>query len=168
MEYVASGPKQSLGRLLASCCALPSVCLSLATPALTLCPPACSLPSLLVLLELCASEEQTSESIEAFLKLLEVLCGYKFQYRKTYMPASVDQEPSLSFLSSDDDLPFTPLMVLSGSGSGLWNQMESCLRPWFAQRNITGCLLPTSFSSPPKLLLSYQDCGFPSVVVLLS
>lgn len=32
MEYVASGPKQSLGRLLASCCALPSVCLSLATP----------------------------------------------------------------------------------------------------------------------------------------
>lgn len=60
---------------------------------LTLCPPACSLPSLLVLLELCASEEQTSESIGSLFKLLEVLRGYKFQYRKTYMPASVDQEP---------------------------------------------------------------------------
>ena len=31
MECVTSGPKQSPGSLLASCCALPWVCLSLAT-----------------------------------------------------------------------------------------------------------------------------------------
>lgn len=64
---------------------------------LTLCPPACSLPSLLVLLEPCDSEEQTSESIGSLFKLLEVLRGYTFRYTKTYMPASVDQE-SKSFV----------------------------------------------------------------------
>lgn len=44
MEYVASGPKQSLGRLLASCCALPRSASAWLPHPLTLCPPACSLP----------------------------------------------------------------------------------------------------------------------------
>ena len=56
-------------------------------------PSSLPLPSLLVLLELCDFEEQTSESIGSLFKLLDVLHGYRFQCRKTCMPAPVDQEP---------------------------------------------------------------------------